>query len=209
MYFCAVNETYLSILKKAGETFIRLGVRSVTMDDLCRELGISKKTLYAHFEDKNALVLAVLKAHIDFMERSATEVFNLESENPMAQFIQFTECMAPQMQSMHPALLHDLQKYHQDAWNLLEAHKSTFVFELIRQNLERGIKAGYYRDTINVPLVASFYTSLADELLGGKRYPNQPLTLSEIHREMIHYHLHGIASEKGFEYLKKTAQKYQ
>jgi hypothetical protein len=50
---------------------------------------------------------------------------------------------------------------------------------------------------------------LADELLGGKRFPNQPLTLSEIHREMIHYHLNGIASEKGFEYLKKTAQKYQ
>ena len=204
-----MNETYLSILKKAGETFIRLGVRSVTMDDLCRELGISKKTLYAHFEDKNALVFAVLKAHIDFMEREATVVFNQESENPMAQFIQFTECMAPQMQSMHPALLHDLQKYHQDAWKLLENHKSTFVFELIRQNLERGMKAGYYRDSINVPLVASFYISLADELLGGKRFPNQPLTLSEIHREMIHYHLHGIASEKGFEYLKKTAQKYQ
>ena len=204
-----MNETYLSILKKAGETFIRLGVRSVTMDDLCRELGISKKTLYAHFEDKNALVFAVLKAHIDFMEREATVVFNQESENPMAQFIQFTECMAPQMQSMHPALLHDLQKYHQDAWKFLENHKSTFVFELIRQNLERGMKAGYYRDSINVPLVASFYTSLADELLGGKRFPNQPLTLSEIHREMIHYHLHGIASEKGFEYLKKTAQKYQ
>jgi AcrR family transcriptional regulator len=203
-----VNETYLSILKKAGETFIRLGVRSVTMDDLCRELGISKKTLYAHFEDKNALVLAVLKAHIGFMEKEATQVFNQESENPMAQFIQFTECMAPQMQSMHPALLHDLQKYHQDAWKCLENHKATFVFELIRQNLERGIKAGYYRDSINVPLVASFYTSLADELLGGKRFPNQPLTLSEIHREMIHYHLHGIASEKGFEYLKKTAQKY-
>ena len=172
-----MNETYLSILKKAGETFIRLGVRSVTMDDLCRELGISKKTLYAHFEDKNALVFAVLKAHIDFMEREATVVFNQESENPMAQFIQFTECMAPQMQSMHPALLHDLQKYHQDAWKLLENHKSTFVFELIRQNLERGMKAGYYRDSINVPLVASFYTSLADELLGGKRFPNQPLTL--------------------------------
>ena len=204
-----MNETYLSILKKAGETFIRLGVRSVTMDDLCRELGISKKTLYAHFEDKNALVFAVLKAHIDFMEREATVVFNQESENPMAQFIQFTECMAPQMQSMHPALLYDLQKYHQDAWKLLENHKSTFVFELIRQNLERGMKAGYYRDSINVPLVASFYISLADELLGGKRFPNQPLTLSEIHREMIHYHLHGIASEKGFEYLKKTAQKYQ
>lgn len=204
-----MNETYLTILKKAGETFIRLGVRSVTMDDLCRELGISKKTLYAHFEDKNALVYAVLKAHIDFMEKEATTVFNQESENPMAQFIQFTECMAPQMQSMHPALLHDLKKYHQDAWQLLENHKGTFVFELIRQNLERGMKAGYYRDSINVPLVASFYTSLADELLGGKRFPNQPLTLSEIHREMIHYHLHGIASEKGFEYLKKTAQKYQ
>jgi AcrR family transcriptional regulator len=202
-----VNETYWNILKKAGETFIRLGIRSVTLDDLCRDIGISKKTLYAHFEDKNALVIAVVDAHVHQMEAQANMVFGDDTINPMQQFIQFIDCMAPEMRAMHPALIHDMQKYHNDAWQILEKHKATFVADAIKNNIQRGLEMGYYRSNLNVDLVTRFYLELLNIVVFGKMFPEHHFPIHTLYEEFISYHLHGIASEKGLAFLQTNWKK--
>ena len=141
------------ILEKAQALFFRYGIKAVTMDDIARELGISKKTIYQHFEDKDAIVLAGIETHF-CCERADSERMQAEAPDPIAEVVMASEQMRQMMTGMNPAMVFELKRYYPRAWDLFTEFKNGFVLDLIRKNLLKGIEMGLYRADLNVEVMA-------------------------------------------------------
>src|SRR5436190_17973674 len=96
---------------KARELFMRYGLRSVTLDEIAGQIGISKKTLYQFFEDKDALVEAVMQAEMSYMQAQCKKQ-SLESENAIEEIFKDMDAMEPVMDSMNPQIVFDLEKFY-------------------------------------------------------------------------------------------------
>lgn len=183
--------------------FMKYGIKSLTMDDIARHLGISKKTLYQYVTDKNDLVkkgVSLLIEQEKVMLCSAME----ESETAIDELIGVTKCVSSEIGEMHPSVLFDLQKYHPEAWKLLETHKKEFIYNMMLENLKRGIKEGYYRENINPLIIASIYIGMVDTMMSSENPIHKTIGLDEMHTEIIRYHIKGISNDKGMAYLKEA-----
>jgi len=189
------------VIKEVGELFIRYGIKSMTMDELSRQLGISKKTLYQCCENKKDLVKKVIEQQIEEEQNCICNMLE-EEGNAIDMLMDLTKFVGERMKELHPSVLFDLKKYHTQAWNRLNAHKMEFIFRNIKANIEKGIAQDLYRSNMNPEIVAHFYLSMINTLIDPDFFPGEQYTRAEIHKEMMRYHIRGIASSKGREYLK-------
>lgn len=197
-----MSEKELEILDKSAEVFLRYGVKAVTMDDLARELSISKKTIYKYFEDKKALVRAVVRRKIDNDILLSSETLD-KSENAIDELIQISKSIQEQFGSLHTSVFFDLKKYHKDAWDIMENHKKDFVKGQITQNIERGIKEGIYRENIDAQIIAMVYITTFDSVFDEINNTNPDKSVSEVFIEIIRFLIRGLANDKGINYLKQ------
>lgn len=189
------------VIAKAGELFIRYGIKSMTMDEISRQMGISKKTLYQSCKNKKDLVEKVIKMQIEDEQECICNMLESE-ENAIDMLMELTKFVGNRMKELHPSVLFDLKKYHFEAWKILNAHKMEFIFRNIKANIEKGIEQGVYRENMNPEIVTHFYLSMINTLIDPDFFPGEQYTRAEIHREMMRYHIRGIASSEGREYLK-------
>lgn len=190
------------IIEKATHLFMRYGIKSMTMDEIARQLSISKKTLYKYVSDKNDLVIRAMKLIIN-SDQSCLENLNLIEGNAIDKMVAINNQVSEKLENLQPAVIYDLRTYYHEAWNIMEEHKSVFVLNHVKQNMIEGIKEGYYRENLDPELNSQIYVTLMDsmfktELFGLKKYSYQ-----KVHTEIAKYHLRGIASEKGLAYIKK------
>lgn len=192
----------LEILEKATGVFLKYGIKSVTMDDMAYELGISKKTLYVHFKDKSDLVEQIIAAKTAF-DRQQCEVVLHESENAIDEMLRVSKWVAEMMQNIHPSVFYDLRKFHSKAWQLLHDHKWKFVKGTIQQNIVRGKAEGLYRDDLNNDIVATIYIASTDLISDGESFVQYNFTSNEAFQEIILFFLFGLVNEKGLIYLQE------
>lgn len=196
------------IVSVAAELFMRYGVRSVSMDDVARDLGMSKKTLYQSFSNKDELIQEVAKAHIQ-MEKVQFEEIEDKAENSIDELFEMTGCMRHMMQNMNPSLLFDLQKYHPDAWALFLDFKSNFIQQKIKRNIDRGLKDGSYREGINPEVLSRLRIEQVQMVFDPKIFPTSEFNLFEVQVQVLDHFVHGLLSEKGRELYKKCQQNQQ
>ena len=190
------------ILFNSGLLFMRYGIKSMTMDDIARQLGISKKTLYLYVDNKKDLVKKMMALHIEEDQDCICQIVN-KNGNAIDELMEITKMVGEQMKEMHPAVMFDLKKYHPEAYKLLMDHKEKFISKNIRRNLEEGISTGLYRSNLNPELVTKFYLAMVNTIIDPDHFPSTSFSYSELHAEMMRYHIRGIASAQGREYLKK------
>ena len=191
-----------SILEKAVHLFMRYGVKSVSMDDLARELGISKKTLYQYFDTKETLLLRTLEFN-QSCELGEIQKIKARVDNALQEVVEIARMVVSQLQQMSPSLIFDLKKYHPEAWKILEEMQLTHVYSLIKENLERGIAQGLYRSDFDLEVMARFYLSSFHTLLDEKNFPPQEFSRGKVFQEFIRHYLRGIVSPLGLKYLEK------
>lgn len=194
------------ILQKADEMFFRYGVRSVTMDDIAQELGISKKTIYQHFEDKDAIVYEVALRSFDCDKEDMQKVYET-AENPVDEVIKSIEFFNKNVANMNPMLLNDLRKYHPKVWNLYEEQKKYYLSEGIIRNFREGIEQGYYLPNINVEILSILRLEQVEWGFSQEIYPASKFNVLEIQETFAHHFLRGIMTEKGFEAYKHAINK--
>jgi len=191
------------LISAATMLFMKYGIKSLTMDDIARHLGISKKTLYQFVSDKKDLVkqgVAMLIEHEKTMLCSALE----NSKTAIDELIEVTRCVSSEIGEMHPSVIFDLQKYHPEAWKLMENHKKNFIYNMMLDNLKRGIKEGYYRDNLDPFVITNIYIGMVDNVLNPENPIHKSMSIDNLHKEIIRYHIKGIANEEGMSYLKKA-----
>jgi len=190
------------ILTKAEELFFTHGVKNTTMDDLSRALGASKKTIYQFVTDKADLVKRTMENHFT-LEQTQIEQIIKEAPNAIEELLTIARHVTSHMKGINPAIVSDIQRYYPSAWQLFTDHKLNFVYRVFLNNLERGVKEGLYRDDINPDILAKIYIARMDLILDQKLFPFTRYDFVTVYRELINYHLHGIASAKGQAYLEK------
>lgn len=200
-----MDEKEQEFLLKVVQLFSRFGIKSMTMDDIARNLGMSKKTIYQFVSDKNELVFKAMKSIID-MEMAVARKLCDENENAIDMLFALSKDVARKYAQMHPSINYDMQKYHPDAWHIFQEFQTKFVTQCIQENIERGIQQKLYRDNLDPYLIANFYSSKLHMCSDGLTFPPDKYSFQTIHLEMMRYHIRGIASEKGLAYLKEKVK---
>jgi AcrR family transcriptional regulator len=190
------NDARKEIVARSEKLFLRLGIRSVTVDDIARELGISKKTLYQHFENKDALVDAVIRSHLE-RERSNIQQICASASDAIDEIVKIGANLTATVEEVSASTLYDLQKYYRRSWELLISEQDHSMVNCILNNLARGIAEGLYRENLQKDIVAKIYNKasfmVVDEIAGAASIYSRRQLISVLHD----YHIHAIATDKG------------
>lgn len=201
-----MEELEQKVLSTAELLFMKYGVKSVTMDDLAKELGMSKKTIYTVAQNKEELVVKTLSSHLQ-EEMSRCCGYSEESFNAIEELLSIAKHIIEQMRNMNPVVLYDLKKYYPKAYKLMEDYRFSFIYETMLNNLKRGIKQGLYRKDIDADIIAKFYVARVDVIFETTLFPPAQYNWIDVYREGLIYHIRGIASDKGIDYLTENLKK--
>ncbi len=185
---------------QATDLFMKYGVRSVSMDDIANSLGMSKKTIYQFYADKDELVDAVVLHEIQHNE-NCCELDRQGSENAVHELFMAMDMVVEMFHSMNPSLLYDLQKYHPKAFQKFHTHKNDYLFNVIRENLVRGIREDLFRDDINIDIIARFRVELMMLPFNPEFQSKVKHNLAEIEEELILHYLFGLVNMKGYKMI--------
>ncbi|MFN5181563.1 MAG: TetR/AcrR family transcriptional regulator [Bacteroidota bacterium] len=190
------------IISSAASLLFRLGARSVTTDDISREAGISKKTLYKEFSDKEEIIISVCKTTLSLNLQMMEEIAK-KSKDPVHEIILTGNHISRIFGTINPVLLFELKRYYPEAWKLLDHFKKKHVMKILENNLKKGIEMGIYRPELNVSLMAHFRLAQFDLALEPDIFPIENVSLGEIQLSLLHHFLHGITTIKGHKLLDK------
>jgi hypothetical protein len=191
------------ICNTTEKLFMRYGIKSMTMDDVAKELSISKKTLYQYVEDKDDLVKKTLLLHVESMDSVCISVFKSE-ENAILQILKIANMMIGLHKEMNPSLLFDLKKYHPETYITFTEHREKTIQTQLIENLNLGILQGMYKSDININLSAGFYMALIEQCISSEIGIISNIPFTEKYAYLVKYHLSSICSPEGVEFMKKN-----
>lgn len=184
------------IINEASGLVMQYGIRTVTMDDISKNLGISKKTIYQYFKDKKELVNTVTQLHLDEEEARFDEALR-ESKDSIHELILVSKCLRDMMNEMNPNLLFELQKFYPEAWKKYEHFKSNVMKNSITNTIRRGQKEGYFRTDIHPDLLAIMRMEQVQSFMMKNLYPRDKYSLKEVQMHLFDHFIHGLFTIKG------------
>ncbi|MFC4262721.1 TetR/AcrR family transcriptional regulator [Ferruginibacter yonginensis] len=197
-----INTVAERIKQKAHDLFMQFGLRSVSMDDIATALGVSKKTIYQYYADKDALANEVIADLLNGnMCRCEADV--KASKNAIHELFLAMEFMTEMFSKMNPSLLFDLQKYHPEAFSNFLKFKNDYIYNMVMANIKRGIAEGLYRDDFNAEVITRFRVSSMMISFNPEFHNSVKLDVSTIEEELLLYFLYGMVSPKGYKLINK------
>ncbi len=192
----------------AGELFMKYGIRSVSMDDIANNLGMSKKTLYQYYADKDELVAAVVEAHINHIQ-SDCATCRTDAKNAIEEVFITLERIIDELSNMNPMLLYDLEKFHFSSFQRFRDHKNKFLLQVIRNNIEWGIKDDLYRPDVDIDVLSKFRIESLMIPFNISVFP--PTKYNPVHtsRIIIEHFIYGMATVKGHKLIQKYREQSQ
>lgn len=181
---------------------MRYGIRSVSMDDIALQLGMSKKTLYQYVADKDELVDAVLDLEVSQGQNQCVNC-SVKAKDAIDEIFLTMEQIMEQFRNMNPMVLYDLQKFHFRSFQKFLKYKNEFLYEVIRKNLERGIKEDLYRPEISVDIMSRFRLETMMMAFNMDIFPPRKYNLVDVTREIIEHYLYGLSTLKGYKLILK------
>jgi TetR/AcrR family transcriptional regulator, cholesterol catabolism regulator len=190
------------ILYKSFELFKRFGLRSVTMDEVASHCGVSKKTVYQYFHDKEDLVRAVVETMTGEAERHCGTTRPL-AQNAVHEIFMAMEMVQNMFSGVNPSMMNDLNKYYSNAAGALRKHKQEFMYNFIKKNLERGIAEGLYRPEINIEIITRYQLHNLTVAFEAVVFSDIRFSVLEIDAELTLFSLYGMATGKGVAEIEK------
>lgn len=184
------------VIDKAFELFTRYGIRSVSMDDLARALGISKKTLYQVVDNKADLVERLAMTHYACESKDIIEIQEGEGD-AMEKLLAIARYSIEQFSEVSPTMIYDMQKYYASTWVKMDHLYNGFFYEVIFKNLEEGRLQGLFREDFDCDIVARLFVLKTSHMAEGEIFPPNEYGLDKLVEENFRYHAYGVASEAG------------
>lgn len=191
-----------NLLNHIEGLFMKYGIKSLTMDDVASDLGISKKTLYQWFTSKDDLVFKVLSHHIS-REKSQCMQLTASASNAIEEILVLLDKNSQEMNQMKTNVVYDLQKYHREAWEMVRKYQHDFVYKVIKENIKRGRKEGLYREDFDIDIIVKLHLATVFNLFDPELFPDSVTARVTLFKEYMLHFLHGIITTKGLAYLKK------
>ena len=188
------------VIAAAGERFRRYGFKSVTMDDIARQLGRSKKTLYTVVANKQALIDLVVDDDMRCDDEHVAQA-RTEASDAVDEMLRIARYFSDSMRQMSPAAMYDLQKYYRPTWERIDRHHRLEMVEHVRANLRRGQAEGLYRDDMDRELIAHLFVNSPKAFLDESAYQPKQDTWGHVLTQWMRYHLLGVVSDAGRDLL--------
>ncbi len=189
-------DTKEKIIQKADELFRLYGMRSVTMDDISKGLGISKKTIYQYYSDKDEIVTRATRHMLEQEQREIAEI-SQGSQNALDELFEISRCIRRNMTNINPTILFELQKYHTKAWEIYLDFKEHAFKRTITENLERGISEGFFRKKINIEVLAAMRLEQIQMIFDQHIFPRARFDFAKVQTQILEHFIYGILTEKG------------
>jgi AcrR family transcriptional regulator len=196
------------IQQKAEELFRRYGIRSVTMDEIASQLGISKKTIYQFYSDKEALVNDIFKCITDQNKERCMQVKS-KAENAIHEQYLSSDAAQEIFNNMSSSVLFDLNRFHPNVFAEFEKFKKQFLFNIIKENIVRGIKEGLFRKDLDVNIITWLQLEMISGVFHNEEVMSGKTNAAHFEKEMKDFFLHGLCTEKGLGFISKYKQQRQ
>jgi TetR/AcrR family transcriptional regulator, cholesterol catabolism regulator len=190
------------ILKGAQELFFRYGIKGITMDDVAKHLSMSKRTIYEKFPNKEAIVEILMKEHLKKHLDDCIKYRNASS-NAIEEIFMMLAPLKELFEAMNPRLLFELKKFHPDAWQDFLKFKRTTLLDSMVTNMKRGIAEGFYREDIDVNILAILRIEEVEIAWNQEIYPSSKFDLAKVHISLLEHFLFGITNIKGHQIAEK------
>lgn len=203
-YFCIPMEDKKQfILKSVCQLYQKHGIKSITMDDIAGEFGISKKTLYQYFNDKEDLVVQVF----DYLMENP--MFNLNDEsfgNAIDRLLTLRNHVLGILKHLNTTFEYDLKKYYPELHRKWNEFRTLKIYKDTYNNLTEGISEGLFREDIDPDFIARLQVGRMLYIFNieYKIFTEQQLTTIDLFDKLMDYHLHAVCTEKGIEYYRKV-----
>ena len=198
-----MDEKRNEIIDKSAMIFLRHGIKSVTMDDLAKALGVSKKTIYNYFKDKDDLVKLIVSTLIE-RNRTSCEIGRLKSENAIDALMNISEYSTRLFTEIHTSVFFDLQKYYPEAWNIIKQHRLDFVSNQITQNIVRGQEEGIYIAELDPKIMSGIHLAIVSMMTDSDIFGVESNEYGKLSHEIMLFQLRGIVNDKGRELMIKN-----
>jgi AcrR family transcriptional regulator len=188
------------IIKGAEGLFLTSGIRSITMDDIARYLGMSKKTIYQFFKDKNELVSALTRKKLQEDEDQINDIV-ANSNNVIEEMMNMNKCSEDIFSRINPVVIHDLQKYHPEAWNDFQKFKAEFLTQKMEELLTKGMGQGYIRTDIDVKIIARMRVNQVELGFNTSIFPVAEFNPWKVQIQFLDHFNYGVCTLDGYKLL--------
>ncbi|MEY8849714.1 TetR/AcrR family transcriptional regulator [Psychroserpens sp. XS_ASV72] len=188
------------ILKTAVDLFLTYGFKSVTMDDIANANGISKKTIYQYFENKTVLVEETVMFLFEIISSGIEDIRDQE-KNPIEEIYEIKQFLMKNLKDEKSSPQYQLEKYYPKIFHNIKEKQLCVMQDCVGCNLERGKKMGLFRDDLNVEFVSKIYFNCMMALKDKSLFPLEHFSMRMLMNHYLEYHLRGICTTKGLDYL--------
>lgn len=193
------------ILGKAHELFNRFGFRRVTMDEIATKTGMSKKTIYQSFANKDEIVDAVVELLLHKSSLTC-EQNAVNAENAVHEIFLNIDMVQELMLEMNPAIYEEMEKYFPAVFSKFFQYKHKYIFQQVQRNLEKGIEEGLFRSELNVDVITKFRVETMFIPFNQDIFPYGKYNLAQVEIETLELYLYGISTPEGQKLIKKYKQ---
>ncbi|PWK20831.1 TetR family transcriptional regulator [Xanthomarina spongicola] len=194
------------IISNASELFITYGFKSVTMDDIANQIGISKKTIYQHFENKTKLVEATTMHMFEIISHGIDCICELE-KNPIEELYDIKSFVMLHLKDEKSSPQYQLQKYYPKISATLKKKQFEVMQKCVTDNLKKGVEKKLFRQDINIDFISRIYFNSMVSLKDQDLFPLNNFSMNMLMENYLEYHLRGICTPKGLDILTKIINK--
>jgi hypothetical protein len=194
------------VVAVADELFKKYGIKSVSVDDIAKELSISKRTLYQHFQTKDDLVMAVVEM---VMNNHCCEVksFKCKAENAVHHLFLVTHYFKLEVSSINPVLFYDLKKFYPNAWTVYRFHKDHVILRDIVNVMQQGIEQGLFWSDMDCEILGRMRVYQIEMAFDGDIFPHDKHGSFEVQVQLFQHFVRGICTPKGLELYQQYQNK--
>ena len=183
--------------------FQEFGIKSLTMDDISKKLGCSKKTLYVFYKNRKDLVKKVITQEMKAHEEEILAVIEKDN-NPIDEIFLLNKIALKKIKAIHPSTQYELKKYYPTAWKVFDKKHKQLISRVTLSNLKKGIKMGLYRKEINPNIMSTIFAEKIDIVFNGVVFNSPMNSFSAVFEELMNHYVHGVINSKGRVYFLKT-----
>lgn len=198
-------EMKLRIKQKADELFRSYGIKAVTMDEIANRLGVSKKTIYQSFSDKDALVDEVVGDLLAFNKQCCNQD-RAKALDAIHEVFLAMEMVQQMMENMNPVILYDIERNHPVTFKKFLEHKNKYLLEVIKENIERGKKEALYREDVDTEVISRIRLETMFLPFHPEIFPKSKFNIVTLEHQLIEHFLFGVTNIKGHKLILKYQQ---
>lgn len=189
-----------NIIHKSSELFLNLGFKSVTMDDIASSMGISKKTIYVHFNNKTKLVEAVTFHLFDTICNGIDGICE-NAPNPIEELYSIKMFVMHHLKNEKSSPQYQLKKYYPQIYDALKFKQFEKMHQSVQDSLKQGVETGVFRSSIDVDFISRMYFTGMTGIKDNMFFPSEQYQMNYLMESYLEYHLRAIVSEKGMTIL--------